>query len=255
MNLNIFNTAGSFGWSSVNSIDKIVKTVIFRNLKVETSGQGKVDVKWSGASRQQDLHLNRPKMFTVKAVTNEQVDRFYALSSWDLLVDVRAHFRHQKPVWVMVWAAVASDGGQISFGLYWSRHEGRQPSSFEHVVGKSISLPNWSFWVQLRLQTGLCSIAHTANATNKWREDNFRCFWVEQLWPPSRLCLLVFFWDGCFILFPPQNGLTEGNHSISLDQVERRSGAAFLRFGEGRSQTHDQNSRRRFWNFGCSLCY
>ena len=38
------------------------------------------------------------KMFTVEAVTNKQINRFYARSSRDLLVNVRGHFRRQKPV-------------------------------------------------------------------------------------------------------------------------------------------------------------
>ena len=47
------------------------------------------------------------KMFTVEAVTNKLNDVVYDLSSRDLLVNVRSHFRHQKPVTVMVWAGVA----------------------------------------------------------------------------------------------------------------------------------------------------
>ena len=58
------------------------------------------------------------KMFTVEAVTNKQIKRFYVHSYRDLLVNVREHFRRQKPVGGIVWAAVASDGGQISFGLH-----------------------------------------------------------------------------------------------------------------------------------------
>ena len=56
-------------------------------------------------------------MFTVKAVTNKQNDIVHALSSKYLSVNVRSHFRQQKPVSVMIGADVASDGEQISFGL------------------------------------------------------------------------------------------------------------------------------------------
>ena len=58
------------------------------------------------------------KIFTVEVVTNEQNDRVDANSSRDLSANVRGNFRLQKPVYVMFWAAVASDGGQISIGRH-----------------------------------------------------------------------------------------------------------------------------------------
>jgi len=49
------------------------------------------------------------KMSTVEAVTNEQNDRVYALSSGDSPVNVWSPFRREKHDCVMVWAAVASE--------------------------------------------------------------------------------------------------------------------------------------------------
>ena len=65
------------------------------------------------------LIWSEEKMFTVEAVTSKKINSFFARSSRDLLVSVRSHFRRQKTVWVMVWAAVVSNGVQISFGLHW----------------------------------------------------------------------------------------------------------------------------------------
>ena len=42
--------------------------------------------------------LSDEKMFTVEAVTNKQIDRAFACSSRDLLVNVRGQFRCQTPV-------------------------------------------------------------------------------------------------------------------------------------------------------------
>ena len=33
-------------------------------------------------------------------------------------ISIWSDVRRQKPISVMVWAAVASDGGQVSFGLH-----------------------------------------------------------------------------------------------------------------------------------------
>ena len=41
-------------------------------------------------------------MFTVEVMTNNQFDRAYARSFRDLLVNVKGHFRRQKPVRVMI---------------------------------------------------------------------------------------------------------------------------------------------------------
>ena len=125
------------------------------------------------------------KLFTVEAVANKQSKRFNARSSRDLLVDVRCHFRRQKPVWVMVWAAVASDGRQICFCLRWWRRESRQPSLFEHGVGKSFSLPHRIFCEQLRLQRERCFNSHS-ECDQEVIQGSFPrlLIWVKQLWPP-----------------------------------------------------------------------
>ena len=85
------------------------------------------------------------KMFTVEAVIYKQIDRFFARSPRDLLVNVRGHVRHQKPVWVMVWAAVASDGGQISFGLHWWRRETVKVNNQVYLSRKNLFLASQNF--------------------------------------------------------------------------------------------------------------
>lgn len=57
------------------------------------------------------------KISKVAAVTNRQNDRVFSRSSGDLRLIVKSHLRSQKPAYVMVWVAVASDGTKAS-----SRH-------------------------------------------------------------------------------------------------------------------------------------
>ena len=71
------------------------------------------------------------KIFMIEVVSIKQNKRFDARRSIDFLVNVRGHFRRQKPVWVTVWAAVAD--------LLWSslmKALKSTASLFEPVVGK-----------------------------------------------------------------------------------------------------------------------
>lgn len=52
------------------------------------------------------------KIFTVQAAVNSQNDRVYAHSAQRLPEGYRTNFCRQKPVGVMVWAAVASNGSK-----------------------------------------------------------------------------------------------------------------------------------------------
>ena len=51
-------------------------------------------------------------MLIVEALTNKQNDRVYVRSSRDLSVNVRSHFRSQKPVRVEFGSVVASEEGK-----------------------------------------------------------------------------------------------------------------------------------------------
>ena len=123
-------------------------------------------------------------MFTVEAVTDKKFKIFHARTSGDFLVNVRSNFRPLKPVWVMVWAAVALDGGQISFALHWWRRESHQPTLFEHIVGKVFPCLTEAFDNNYVFKQDGAQ-AHTANATKNWCKDDFWGFLVKQLWPPS----------------------------------------------------------------------
>ena len=73
--------------------------------------RGKLMLKETERTASKIFIWSNEKMFTLEPVTVKQINRFYASSSRDLFANVRSPFKRQKPVSVMVWAAVASDEG------------------------------------------------------------------------------------------------------------------------------------------------
>ena len=100
------------------------------------------------------------KTCTVEAVNNKQNDIVYARRSRYLSVNVRGHYKHQKLVCAMVWAAVASDGSKFLLVFI---DEGVKVKS---QVFLNMLLEKVFHWLtetseKLYLQTGRCSSSHS----------------------------------------------------------------------------------------------
>ena len=109
------------------------------------------------------------KIFTLKAVTNSQNDRFLAKSIGSIPPGARIAFRRMKPASMMVWAAVSSNGKKFPLVFL---EEGVKVNS--EVYLKMLNEQCWKCLTlaikingqKLQIYTGRCTISNIKfNAT------------------------------------------------------------------------------------------
>lgn len=125
------------------------------------------------------------KLFETSKKFNHQNDRILARNASEIPQGVRKVYRTQKPVSIMVWGAVASNGKKSPLFRIPDGVKINKTVYLDFL--KTMVIP----WIKEEFtDVSICfqqdgAPAHTANEVQQWCEANFEHFWPKSFWPPS----------------------------------------------------------------------
>ncbi len=164
------------------------KQLLSEATRNKKKGQSQELLNWYAEHPEVVVIFSDEKLFETVKKLNRQNDHILARSPASIAPGARNVYRMQKPLSVMTWGAIASNGKKSPLFRIPDGVKINKETYLAFLEDKVLpwileELPGVPIWFQ---QDG--APAHIGKIVQAWCKDNFRQFWPKELWPPSSLC-------------------------------------------------------------------